>query len=531
MLGAAGALLAIGVGERLAPGLLEGPRLSWVRGCVCLAGLVGALGGAGEAGFGFAVDGLSQVVLAVLFLTSAAGAAGLAGVSGAVALATLAADGAVLVVAVGVAVVAAVGRSSRVGWGAVGCLVVAVLAAGWHVGALDVRFAVMRGGDMQGALMAGATVGAAVLSWRAMPGGVGGVLGFYLLGRMLLDLAGSGTPGWWGAPVLLVGMAGAAWGARRVGTARDGRALVAAAGVAGQGFAVVGLGVSLLARGSDLPGLEALGAGAALLALVCWALWVGLLAVCLGVVHGAAGSGELSRMGGVLRRAPGTGVATMVALASMGVWPGSAGFVGLWTVLQAVLGAGRLGGTVWLALAGSCLVVLGLAAAWLAAGAVRVGGMVLLGVPRAGKAWVRPGRVVLAGMAGLAIAVVGAGVWPGLMLGFVQPGVRLLSGGEVRGGAWSVAGVGEGPGLVAPVLVALMVASVAGVAWVGRGPVVAAAPWQGGTAGDGVSRENAWQAPSGMPAGWRTWRPRFTPWMGLLALGLVLAAVLGWTAR
>ena len=541
LLGVAVALLVIGLGERFAPG-----RVGSARGVACLVGLVAALAGAGEAGFGFEVDGLSRAVLAVLFVVTGTGGAGLAWVAGAVAFAMMATDGAVLVAAVAGAIAAGAmaagavpgkARGSRAGWGGVACLAVAVLAAGWQGGALDLRFAAMRGVGAQGWLVLMATLAAAVPCWRQLPGGLGGVLGFYLVGRLLLDVAGTGTPGWWGAPVLILGLAGAVWGARRVGTVRDAEEVAAAAGVAGQGLAVIGLGVALLARGSDLAGLEALGAAGGLLQLMCWALWGGLLTLCLRVVRAGAGSGELARMGGVLRRAPGTGISVLVALASMGAWPVSAGFAGVWLGLQALLGAGRLGGTVWLALVAACLGVLGFALAWLASGAVRLGGMVLLGAPRAGRAWVTPGRGVLAGMGGLTLAVVGAGLWPGVVLGFVQPGVRVLAaGGEARGGVWSVAGVSDGPGLVALIPGVLLVAAVAGVAWGGRIPVEAGAPpgsppWRGGLAGDAVGRENAWQVPSGLPAQWRAVRLVLAPWMGLVALGLVLAVVLGWAAR
>ena len=151
LLGVAGLLLLVGVGEHLVSQGLAMARLAWARGVVCLAGMVAVVAvGAGETGFGFAADGLSRVVIAALFLVVATGGAGLAGVAGALAIAMLAADGAVLVVAVAVAVVLSAGmRGPWMGWGAVGCLAVAVLVAGWHDGAFDPRFVAMRGGEAQ----------------------------------------------------------------------------------------------------------------------------------------------------------------------------------------------------------------------------------------------------------------------------------------------------------------------------------------------------------------------------------------------
>jgi hydrogenase-4 component B len=524
------ALLALGVVARLAPG--RAPILTVVA---CMAGLAAALlapPATVDAGLSFEVDGLSSVMLAALFLLGMTGAAPAA--LGALTLAVLAADGATLALFLAGAVAAqALGRPAAegrgfvrllpvpwaAGWGegvaGLACLVVALALLLWP----DPHFAAVRAVSPEGLramlILAGA-LGAAVL----LPGGL---IGVYLIARLLLDQAGAAPPGWWGAPVLLLGAAVAVLGARRAAAADDlaevGRDAVQAA----QGIAIMGLGVALLARGADLPAVAALAAAGALLQVLSLALWGGLIGGCAAAIRDAVGGTALVRLGGLLRRSPVAGLALLAALLSMAAMPLSAGFAGVWVVLQALLGAARAGGVGGVLLAAVAASALGLAVALLAAAAVRLGGVALLGAPRTAKAAVapEPGAPVRLGLAAMTVAVLALGIWPWPGMMFVQPGVRLLNG--------AAGGDPAAPFHAAPAIAALLVGLVMAVAWLGRGAPAPAAPWRGGFAEEGAARGNTW--PLILWPGWRDWRPPSAARVGLVALALALAAAVGWAAR
>ena len=479
----------------------------------------------------FAVDGLSGVVLAVLALVVAAGGGWRRwGVVAAAAISVVAADGVGLVLGVGVAaVVGGTGGDRRWVLGAaVLCLAVAVLALVGFEG-----FAVMRGHapeGVRGALVLVAVLGTAGMLAVGVPWGIGGVLAVYVVARLLLDLPGLATPGWWGVPVLALGAGGAVRGAWRMAEARALEGAITQAGLAAQGVVVMGLGAALLARGADLQPLAALAVAGALLQLVACGLWGGLAAVCERAMR-PMGGGELARLGGLLRRVPATGLALLVALTSIAALPATAGFAGAWMVLQGVLGAGRTGGTA------TVLVVAGGVSAWglvwglLAAGAIRVGGAVLLGGPRSAKAAaaMEPRRRVRLAIAAWAVGVLVLGLCPWLALMPLRPGVLLLSGVAAEGtGFWLVAGSGEGPGYMAPVIGVLMVAAMGLAGWIAGGPAARARAWQGGFAEDGAAIFGGgapWSVPRGVDWG------RVGVFVLFGVLGAALFGALGWAAR
>ena len=479
----------------------------------------------------FGVDGLSGVVLVALLLVGACGAVRPLGL-GLLVLGVLAGDAVGLVVCVGGAGWLASRGDWRVVAGGVVCLVGALVVLGWPG---DLRFAAIRvlpPGGVAGVLLPVVAVGAAALLGRVL----GGVVAVYVLGRLLLDLAGPVTPGWWGVPVLAGGMAVAVVMARRAAAAQELGVVVRAVGDAVAGLAVAGLGVALLARGADLAPLVALGVGGSLLLMVGWGVWGGLLLLAGGAVEAAAGTGALVRMGGLLRRMPMTGLALLIGLGSAAAVPLTPGFAGVWVLLQALLAAARSGGTgagtVVLALVAGGVAAAGLVVALLGVAAVRVGGLALLGgarSARAGAAPDAPGGVRL-GMAALGVVALVMGVVPWLAMVVVQPGVRLLAGVAAEGlGVWGFAA--EGGGYSAPG-VALLVGGFAGLAaWGTRGAGQAIPAWRGGLAGDGAGDGVGAGLGVVLWPGWRGWRPVMSGRVVLVGLGLVLAAALGWAAR
>ncbi|MGI4950803.1 MAG: hypothetical protein ACRYGM_03280 [Janthinobacterium lividum] len=509
-------LAGVGLLASLAAGLLP-------------AGLVPA--GPVQAGLSFKVDGLSAVLLTVLFLL------GLTGVVrpvplGLLALVLLAADGVGLVLALALAFVAegrppALSFASPV-WRRVLALAVCLAVAFLLLGGWSPAFAGMHAAPAGPAavLVALAVLLAAALTVVSLPA-VGGLIAAYLVARLLLDLSGPVTPGWWGAAVLLLGAAMAVPAARRAAQAGELAAAVLSAGVAVQGAGLLALGAALLARGADLLPLAAMAVAACLLLLLGWGVWGGLLGLSAALVEARTGP-RLAGMGGLLRRGPALGLSMLAGLLSLGMVPLFPGFAALWLVLQALFGAGRAGGLGVLALLAGAVSVLGLVAGLLALAALRLGGLVLLGAPRSLPAAeaLEPARGVRAGLAALVVLTVLLGVAPGLGLQLVQPAAILLAGGPMQGAGWYAIGAPDMPGYAAPVLLVLVAGAVALAAWLSRGGTTMVSPWQDGFVQDGVGCDNA-VAFRVRPA-----CPRLEAGTAaLFVLGLLLAGLLGWAAR
>lgn len=537
LLGAALLLLALGAAGRAAPRLVPAAMCA-----TCLAGLVAAAVAPAVATLGgpvaFGIDGLSAVMLAALFLWGAATRRA-AVPTGALALAMLAADGASLWLAMAAAVLATflAGPSPRSpsprtkvpALLALACLAGVLLV----LGGFDLRFAAMRGAGLdgpRGALALVLAAGAAGLLTRALPAPLGALAAAYLVARLLLDLCGAVTPGWWGVVTLVLG-AGLALAAARRAAAEPGLLQAGAqAGAASLGLAIMGFGAALLARGADLLPVASLAVTGALLQVLCWAAWGALLALASEACEAAVGGEALSRMGGLLRRMPAAGLAMLLALLSMAAVPATAGFAGAWTVLQALLQAGRAGGTAIVMLAAGAAAALGLVVALLAASAVRLGGVALLGAPRTAKAAqaAGPPRLLRLGLGALAAVLLVLGAVPGTGLLLVHPGARLLAGAAAEGGGWfAIAGGADAPGYAAPAVAAALVLALAATAWAARGATTRVPPWQGGFIEDGVGRGNT------MPLAWSRPVMDAVPWgwVMLAALALALAAALGWAAR
>lgn len=543
LLGCAFALMALGAVARVAP-----RRVPALRAAICLAGVAAALAARDvavlQAGLVFGVDGLSALILAALFLIAACGALAPPVILGALALAVLAADGVGLALCLSGALLAGAPAESpgRFPGRIIGiaCLVAALLLLSWHGPLPDLRFAGIRALPPEGlraSLLLVAALGAAACIPLALPPAFGGLLGLYLVARLLLDLAGPVTPGWWGVATLALGAALAVRGARRAAASDDLADALAEGGGAALGIAMVGLAAAMLARGADLLPLGAMALSGAMLQVLAWAAWGGLLTLCAGAIRDQVGGTALARLGGLIRLAPATGLALLIGLLSMAAAPLSAGFAGLWMVLQAVLGAARFGGggpggVALLMLVAGAVCAIGLAVALLAAAGVRLAGVALLGPPRTAKAAAatEPTVPTRLAMGGLALAVIALGLCPWLGLIVIQPGVRLLSGGAMTDtGPFVLASATEAPGYTAPALALLLIALLALAGWIGRGPAVRAAPWNGGLAVDGAGRGNTWPIP--LIPDWRSWRPLLSARAALVALALILAAALGWAAR
>ena len=242
--------------------------------------------------------------------------------------------------------------------------------------------------------------------------------GIYALVRVLVDWLGV-LPVWFGVLVLALGALSAVGGVVYALFQHDLKRLLAFHSVENIGIIVLGIGACLIlhTRGADLWASFAL--AAALLHTLNHAVFKALLFLGAGAFERAVGSLELDRLGGLLRRMPWTGGAFLVGAMAIAGLPPLNGFASEWLTLQALLHVPAYGG-VGAGTAGAiALAALAATAALAVFCFVKVGGLVLLGPPRARAdvsareaPWPMRSAVVF-----LALACVVLGLVPGLLFG------------------------------------------------------------------------------------------------------------------
>jgi hydrogenase-4 component B len=252
----------------------------------------------------------------------------------------------------------------------------------------------------------------------------------YVIIRLLFDLAGPAQPMWWGAPLIVMGLASAVLGALRANIEDDIKAVLAASTIENVGLIAVGIGVALIARAADQPILAALAMGGALLHAINHGVFKTLLFLCAGSAQHGGGSRAMDRLGGLIHRMPYTTACVLAGCLGLAALPPGSGFASEWMMFQAVLGAPRIGGLAlqMLLVAAACLMAM--AAALAAAAAVRLIGVVFLGRPRTPRAAAAdeaegPVLVALIGLAGLSLAL---GLLPGPVVRWLGPALRLTVG-------------------------------------------------------------------------------------------------------
>jgi hydrogenase-4 component B len=313
---------------------------------------------------------------------------------------------------------------------------IAVLLAA-HAGVFGGGTVVARGSGLQVAIALTAIVGmgtkAGVMplhSWlpRAHPiapaplsalmSGVMIKVAIYGLVRVLVDWLGV-LPLWIGVFVLGLGALSAVGGVVYALFQHDLKRLLAFHSIENIGIIVLGIGACLLLRARGDETWAAFALAAALLHTLNHAVFKSLLFLGAGSFERAAGSLDLDRLGGLLRRMPWTGGAFLVGAMAIAGLPPLNGFASEWLTLQALIhvpAAGGLGAGIAGAIA---LAALAATAALAVLCFVKVIGLVLLGPPR--TASVAAATEVPASMRAavllLAAACVGLGVAPGVLFG------------------------------------------------------------------------------------------------------------------
>ncbi|HEX9894093.1 MAG TPA: proton-conducting transporter membrane subunit, partial [Gemmatimonadales bacterium] len=301
----------------------------------------------------------------------------------------------------------------------------------------------------------------------ALMSGVMVKLGVYGVLRVAWDLLGGG-PTWWGMTVLILGGVSALFGILHALVADDLKRLLAYSTTENVGLIMVGVGAAGLFASAGDGGLAGLAVTAALLHVINHALFKGLLFLGAGSVVAAAGTRQLDRLGGLVRRMPVT--AACFGLGSLAViaLPPLNGFVSEWLLLKSLVHGASNPQTAVATVMPFAVGAVALTGGLAAAAFVKAFGTGFLALPRSSGAEsaVEVGFAMRTGMVILAAACVVLGLAPGVLLAPLQRSVQALSG-LADGPGVEVVGLGietvGAGGRLVPAVIALALVSVLAV--------------------------------------------------------------------
>jgi hydrogenase-4 component B len=172
--------------------------------------------------------------------------------------------------------------------------------------------------------------------------------GIYALARTLAGF--EHPPLWWGGTLLALGSLSAVLGVAFAIGQHDVKRLLAFHSVENIGIICMGLGLALIGRASGHPDLVVLGLAGALLHVWNHGLFKALLFFGAGsVIHGT-GTREMDRLGGLLKRMPGTGLLFLLGAVAICGLPPLNGFVSeLFVYLGLFRAAAARDGRWWIA--------------------------------------------------------------------------------------------------------------------------------------------------------------------------------------
>jgi formate hydrogenlyase subunit 3/multisubunit Na+/H+ antiporter MnhD subunit len=253
-------------------------------------------------------------------------------------------------------------------------------------------------------------------------------MGIYGILRALTFLPPA--PAWHGLVLAGVGLGGALVALALALGQRDLKAVLAYSTVENLGLVAFGVGVALVGAALGAPVVAALAMAGALLHVWNHALMKGLAFLAAGALAHGAGTRDLERMGGLLRRLPATGGLLLLAAAALAGLPPLNGFLSEWLLYLGLLrgGAAAPGGlalVAWLSVA-TLAFVGGLAAVVF----TRLVGIALLGAPRSAgaRAAHEGGPLLVLPLALLGVANVAVAVFPAEALALVAPAAALVLG-------------------------------------------------------------------------------------------------------
>ncbi len=266
----------------------------------------------------------------------------------------------------------------------------------------------------------------------ALMSGVMIKMGIYGMLRVLGFL---GEPaGWWGPALGGMGLLTALVGISLATQQRDLKRVLAYSSIENIGLITIALGIALWGRATRQPSLAVLGLAVVLLHVWNHALMKGLLFLCAGSIQHGAGTRDMERLGGLLRRMPWTGSMLVLGAVAIAALPPLNGFTSKWLLYLGLLECGLStegdrGLTALLAVG-----LLALVGTLSAVAYVRLCGVTLLGSPRGkpaehaheSSAW------MLGPMLLLLLLCAAAALVPGLVARLHEPAVAQVVGDEGR---------------------------------------------------------------------------------------------------
>jgi hydrogenase-4 component B len=254
-------------------------------------------------------------------------------------------------------------------------------------------------------------------------------LGLYGILRVNADLAPatSVAPG---VIALIVGTVSALVGILYATTDNDLKTLLAHSSIENAGIIAAGFGAGFVFTAAGKPTLAAIALLVGLYHLVNHSLYKTLLFVGTGIVDDHAGTRDLDRLGGLIRRMPWTALGMLAGVLSIAALPPFNGFVSEWLTLQTLLRSADLASVGVRLVLALCGAGLALTAALAVTCFVKLFAMGFLGMSRSPDAEQarEPTASALTPMALLAVACLLLGVLPTYVVRALDHAVRPIAG-------------------------------------------------------------------------------------------------------
>ena len=252
--------------------------------------------------------------------------------------------------------------------------------------------------------------------------------GIYGIARVLTFL---GTPpSWWGWTLAAIGAVSGIVGVLFALAQHDIKRLLAYHSVENIGIICLGLGIGLLGVSYDVPAVAVLGFTGGLLHVLNHALFKGLLFLGAGAASASAGTREIDRLGGLLRRMPLTALAFAIGAAAICGLPPLNGFVSELLVFSGGLHAVSLPSIPLAAAGAAAMAALALISGLAAACFTKAFGISFLGEPRstAAAGAREPVWSMVVPMLLLAAACAGVGILGWIAVSLLSPLAAELAG-------------------------------------------------------------------------------------------------------
>lgn len=271
----------------------------------------------------------------------------------------------------------------------------------------------------------------------ALMSGVMLKVAIYGLLRFAFDLLGD-VHWQWGVMVLVSGTASAVLGALYAFQQHEIKRLLAYSSIENLGIIAMGIGLSMIFRGTGHGDLASLGLLAALYHALNHSVFKNLLFLTAGSVLHQTHATSLDHLGGLIRRMPKTAALTLLGCIASSALPPLNGFVSEWLTFQAALHASSLDSGILRSMIPVMAAALAFTGAIAAATFIKYFGIGFLGLPRrhhAAHAREVAHFGMLAGPALLAALCLALGLLPTLIIRALAPVSHLLLGATLPGTA------------------------------------------------------------------------------------------------